>query len=629
MGHAEMRIRLHATRLILSAALAAAALFQSCVGDVAAPKEEPSDWINVPVPPIVRLNVNAIVSDRHGTLYLGADNGASLWRSTDRGLTWTEKTGGLNTLFAVQALLVKDGETIFAALRGGGVFISRDHGESWKQINNHLTDIETYSLCAAPGGAVLAGTENGRIFRSENDGGVWAEVETDSIQDMVLSFVTDSAGTVYAACRSQGVFCSADSGRTWSRSSSGLENLFVICLAIDGEGHPVAGTWHYGLYRCAGVGEPWVRIDGDALSGIAIYEIAADRSGAIYVSTEDHGVFRSPDGGDSWEKGDVGLQGLEVASLLPAGNTLIAGTLNYGVFLSNDDGTTWNPSRAYHPVDPFRYDDFWSASSLAIDSCGAYYLFNDLGIHRSGDGGETWVRACHGINRYIKCLAVHPDSYLLAGTDNGIYLSSDSGYSWSPANTSSTARIWVFALDVATNGTVFGGTDKGVLRFADRCASWECVFDSAKATALSTGSASRIYVGTENAGVFGSNDDGDTWRRMTDSVRVFSIAADRVGNVFAITDGGILCSGDDGNSWKTLPPDVQYFAGVAAAPGGEIAILSNSAGEICLSEDLFATWKVELTPFRASSIFLSPDGYLFFNELTLPGGMHRSRNALY
>jgi photosystem II stability/assembly factor-like uncharacterized protein len=637
MGRIDMRIRLNPILLVLAAALPVAALVQSCVGDTAKPEEEPSGWIDVPAPPVVRIDANAIAVDRHGTLFMGGDYDAPLWRSTDRGATWTQKTAGLITRRPVTAFLVKGGETVFAALEQAGVFISRNRGESWTQVNNHLTDLSVRSLVAAADGSIVAGTSNGKIFRSSNDGGVWVEVQGHPIWAYMVALAADSAGIIYAGSLGQGVFCSADNGLTWTPSSNGLESLFVLALAIDDEGNVLAGTWANGVYRSAGPGAPWERIDGGAVPA-DVSAIAIDESGAIFAGTHGRGVFRSPDGGYTWERADIGLQGLEIESILCANGVLLAGTSQDGVFRSTDGGSSWSLPRNYYPADPDIHRYVNQRESLSVDSCGTYYLLTELTIYRSRDAGVTWTRASGDISERFTCLVVHPNSSLLAGTWRGIYVSNDSGDSWSIADTSSAGIMTVYALEVARNGTVFGWTDKGVLRFADGCSSWEPVFVEENITAIGTGSAGRVYVGTFRAGAFASNDYGDTWRRMTDSLRIHSIEADRVGNVFVSSPIGILCSGDEGETWRTIDldgeddpptPAIPYYNyGMAVAPGGEIAIAYGTPEMLYISEDCFSSWKTETVPFGYISLCLSPGGYLFAVEQNLPV-IHRSRNALY
>jgi photosystem II stability/assembly factor-like uncharacterized protein len=629
---AEMKIQLKAVRSILSMALTAAVLCQSCVRNVEPQEEELAEWRDIPIPPIVHMSASALVSDVQGTLFLGTDWGPKLWRSTDSGRTWTEKTLGINPCCGVHSLLVKGGETVFAALGGGGVFISRDRGDSWIQANNHLTDLNIQSLGTAPDGEILAGMSNGGIFRSENDGGVWVEVEGALIGRTVTAFATDSAGIIYAGCWGQGVFLSTDSGRTWMPSSNGLDslNFYIRCLAIDNEGYILVGTNGGAIYRSAGGGEPWARIDRGAASGSgAILAIATDREGCIFAGTSGNGAIRSRDGGDSWERANIGLQGLEVTSFLCADDLLLAGTYPYGVFRSTDGGMSWSSARDYFPNDPKYFQSLWSPNSLSIDSCGTYYLRNNEFIYRSRDGGETWIRACCGISGSLNCLAIHPNSSILVGTNAGIFISNDSGDSWSRADTFSINSRKVLALEVAGNGAIYGRTDTGVLKSTDGGSSWEYVLNRTAVRSISTGSDGCIYLGTDFEGVIASSDYGSTWRRITDSLRVFSIDADLIGNVLVSYEDGILCSCDRGDTWKVIQGGRGLFwYTVLAAPGGEVALIFDDDGTLRISEDCFSTWRDVPVPYTRASMFLSPDGHLFFSERNQPG-LHRSRDALF
>ena len=628
MGHPETKKRLNAARLILSAALAAAVLCQSCVRNVEPREEELSQWMDVPVPPVVSLTAYACASDVHGTLFLGADWNPNMWRSTDRGRTWTQKTLGINPCCRVSAILAKGGDTVFAALMGGGVFISRDRGDSWIQVNNHLTDLNISSLAAAADGQIMAGTAAGRIFRSPNDGGVWVEVE-GPVGREVSTLVVDSAGTLYAGCGWEGVFSSTDNGETWTQSMNGLENISARCLAIDHEGRILLGTYEGGIYRSAGAGEPWVRIDQGTTTA-AVNSIAIDPAGCVFAGTDGDGVICSRDGGDSWERADTGLQGLSVISLLCTNDILLAGTWGEGVFRSTDGGGSWALPRNYFPLDPDRYHSFWSFNALSVDSSGTYYLVNRYSILRSRDHAETWIRACYGLKSWPTCLAIHPNSSILAGTDAGIYISNDSGDSWSRADTLPSDSMEVHAIEVAGDGAAFAHTEAGVVRSMDGGSSWEYVSKRTDVTSISTGSNGCVYFGTFYEGVMGSTDYGDTWRRMTDSLLVYSIDADLIGNVFVVSEEeGILRSHDRGDNWSVfLEGRGYYFYQMIASPGGEIALFFDDGGTLYISEDAFSSWRTVSVPFQNATMSLSPDGYLFFSKRFSPG-LHRSKHPLF
>jgi photosystem II stability/assembly factor-like uncharacterized protein len=623
------KTRSTASRLPLWAILVAVLLCQSCVRDLEFPEEAPGAWVDVPSPPVLSMSAAVCVSDGSGTLYLGASPG--VWRSSDRGETWTEGSVGLNAARAVRALVAKRGAPVFAALDGGGVFVSRDRGDHWIQVNNHLTDLDVLSLAAGPGGELIAGTENGAIFRSNDEGGVWTMVEGRPTGGSIDFLVTDSVGTVYAASRGRGVFFSTDGGLTWTPSAEGLDDLYVLYLALGADGSILTGGRGGSVYRAPGPGAPWTHIDKGATHAF-IYAVAADEAGDIFAGTYNDGVIFTRDGGATWEKSKIGLGGLEINSLVCTGGVIVAATSGAGALRSTDGGRSWILPRKYRSIDPGRSSPF---TSISVDSCGTYYVLKGSRLLRSRDGGRTWMRADGDQFGIINCLAIHPGSALLAGTIFGIFVSFDSGESWSRADTLGYPDDnQVMALDVAAGGMAFGYTSSGVLRSPDGCSSWGYALEQQSITCLCTGADSCVYIGTAGEGVLGSIDGGTTWRRLTDTRPIASISADRAGNVFVISESGyasakILCSSDRGESWKTVHLGGGYLSYRAiAARGGEMALILDEEGTLYESEDCFSTWSTVQTPFLNGEMFLSPDGRLFINE-AFRAGLHRSREPLF
>ena len=612
-----MEKRRQASRVVSAIAAAAALLCQSCVNDVSLPQEPTMEWTEILVPQYCsNLDVTALASDEHGALYQGtmADY-PMIWRSDDQGRTWEMKARGINPCCAVTSLLAKGTEIIFAGLSGGGIFISRDRGESWTQINNHLTDLHIRSMATLFGGEIFAATDSGRIFRSANDGGVWSQVEDESIETPVNALAADSAGIIYAGCLGQGIFISENGGGSWRESSDGLANLSVRCLAVQRDGYVLAGTDGGGIYRSAGGGEPWVRIDRGATES-DIYAITIDASGYIFAGTNGEGVIRSGDGGDSWERADNGVQGLRIISLLYADGVLHAGTVHYGSFRSINQAGSWSGPMEYRNLD--EWGSNYGFIFFMTDSSDTYYLLNGQAVFRSSDCGTTWVRACRGLSSHyepdknIYCLGVRPNGSIFAGTDEGIFVSTDYGNRWTRSDTFSTEPPSVRRIEVTANGVIFGDSREGILRSADGGSSWDYVYDRA-AQCMSAGADSSIYLGTSHGGVMRSTDCGSTWQQVTDSMDVYSIDADRVGNVFATHYGNsFLLSRDGGDSWRAISwPGLYEVRQVLAAPGGGTALVVGSGRKLFMSYDCFSNRTTIDTPYDLADAYLSPRGYLF------------------
>ncbi len=618
------------TGLLLVTAAGAVILHNSCVDNAVLPEEEAIAWIEIPVPrSACNLYALSLASNGRGVILHGAKASHNLWRSNDRGEMWEEKDLGLNPHCDVTVLLVKGGDKVFAGLSGGGIFLTHDDGDTWTQVNNHLTDLDIRSMTASAGGDIMAGTDNGRMFRSADDGGLWTQVMEESIETPVSALAADSAGILYAGCLGQGVFISEDGGVSWIEHMDGLENLDVRCLTVHGGGSIMAGTNGGGIYRSPGGTEPWTRIDGGATES-DITAISSAPSGNVFAGTNGDGVIRSRDGDDSWERADNGLQGLEIRSLLCDDGIVLAGTNYCGLFRSLDGGESWIAPKEHE-------SDYFAPRNcrwFSIDSSGSYYLLRDRDIIKSSDGGGSWVRACHGIadsyypDTDLHCIAVHPDGPLFVGTDSGIFVSADHGNLWSRADTFSAEPPAVALIEVAANGIIFCCTKRDLLRSDTGGASWEYVNEESSIKCICSGSGGCVYLGTDH-GIMRSTDDGETWAQVTDSLWINSIDTDRAGTVLATSHRAVLRSRDRGDTWKLLPMEfITPLQRILSAPGGEIAIILDYTGNLYLSYDEFSSWTLDNTLPSGDRLFFGPDGHLFIISIW-EAGLHRSNRPLF
>jgi hypothetical protein len=175
------------------------------------------------------------------------------------------------------------------------------------------------------------------------------------------------------------------------------------------------------------------------------------------------GVFKSVDGGGSWNPASTGLTSANVYTLAidpatPA--TLYAGT-NDGVFKSTNGGGIWsaiNTGLTSLNVQDLAIDPATPATLYAGTTAG--------GVFKSVDGGERWNPANTGLtNVSVQALAIDPaaPTRLYAGTDGGgVFKSTNGGESWSAFNAGLTNTVvYALAVDPATPATLYAGTYGG------------------------------------------------------------------------------------------------------------------------------------------------------------------------
>jgi hypothetical protein len=159
-------------------------------------------------------------------------------------------------------------------------------------------------------------------------------------------------------------------------------------------------------------------------------------------------------------------------------------------------------------------------------------------VYKSTDRARSWVRADSGLPSHVRVNALGIiDGVNLAGTDAGVFRSTDAAGNWRPTRFSDGTSVRV--LDFATMGSqVFAASDgSGVLVSADGGANWNST------AGLTTGKvrcllASRdaLYAGLDEGGVRRSVDAGRSWQSLTNGLpakaQVFALAAVE-GQVFA------------------------------------------------------------------------------------------------
>ena len=286
-------------------------------------------------------SIQALTSVGNDLVYAGSF-GLGLFRSEDRGATWTKSGQGVTDPFILTLTTGKDG-AIYAGTFRGGVFRSRDRGKSWQAVNSGLKRLEIKALLAV-GDGVYAGTGDGVYRLAAADR--WSVVTTGLDDILVHALALSSDGTLFAGTSGKGIMRFKAQSTGWVRQQNGLKDHegmtenFIRVLTIDPEGGIYAGTFDGGVFCSADGGITWRPISralpNDSIRGILF------NSRGLFVATG-HGIFKTTDKGRQWVPLNKGLTSMAIQVLIESGaGVLYAGT-SEGAFRSDDDGRTWNP----------------------------------------------------------------------------------------------------------------------------------------------------------------------------------------------------------------------------------------------------------------------------------------------
>ena len=342
-------------------------------------------------------------------------------------------------------------------------------------------------------------------------------------------------GTLLAIGTGKGLFLATrDPSRgRWQVSGPHFPMTGVYAVAIDkrrGVPRLLAGTTssHYGpsVATSDDLGRSWREPDQppiafpvDTGASLArVWQLApggADEPDVVWAGTEPSALFRSTDGGVTYElvrplwahphreRWDAGFGGQAVHTVLPhpqdPAGVLVAMSTG-GVYRPPDGGASWSASntgiRAYFLPD--EWPEFGQCvHKVARDAVrpDRLYAQNHHGVYRSDDGGSSWQSIADGLpSDFGFPMVAHPHRsgvvYTFPLTADGerfpvdhrcrVYRSPDAGGSWEPL----------------TAGLPPGPFYPSVLRDA------MCVDDATTAG---------VYFGTRSGAVYASRDEGDSW----------------------------------------------------------------------------------------------------------------------
>jgi photosystem II stability/assembly factor-like uncharacterized protein len=257
-----------------------------------------------------------------------------IYRSTNGGAKWAKMDSGLANTSVNSLVINKDGDIFVGG--GGGVYRSRDDGNSWVQKSLTITGIDV--LCIAPNQHIFASGYGLGIYRSTDDGDSWTVVDsTASPGEYFRDLAASPNGDLFAGSFGSGVIRSTDDGNTWIKTDS--VNAYPSALAVTPAGYAFMGTWHDGMYRSSDSGESWTQIN-NGLSTNWVYAITYNSLGVLFAGSMGDGVYKSTDNGDSWTQINSGLSNFNIRSItVDSDGYVYAATDGAGVFRSTQSTT--------------------------------------------------------------------------------------------------------------------------------------------------------------------------------------------------------------------------------------------------------------------------------------------------
>jgi photosystem II stability/assembly factor-like uncharacterized protein len=480
--------------------------------------------------------------------------------------------------------------TFYLGASGGGIWKTEDYGTSWNNVSDGY--FSTPSI--------------GDIAVAQNDANIiYVGTGSDGLRSNVIA--------------GKGMYKSIDGGDTWQ--PIGLDDTGHIgAVEINPENHNVVyvaaigqafnANEERGLYKTVDGGRNWEQVlyisDETGISDVEMLpgnpEIVfatawkAERKPWTIISggeNEEGGLFKSVDGGASWDKITEGLPtgliGKMDLALSPADSSIVyllveAPGDEAGLYKSIDQGQTFEQVSDHDGIitRPFYY------ANIDVDPQNPDVVYAmSTGNFISKDGGENWERLAtpHGDNHDMWINPNDPDLYIQAN-DGGANVTHNGGETWSTQFNQPTAELYQVEVDdqypywlyagMQDNGTTIavpsiapygvqhsnrwivdtGGCETGPavpkpgdhnIVYAD-CKGRFGVFDKR------LGTEKGYYVGAAN--MYGQN-PGDLRYRFQ---RVSPIhVSPHDPSVVYHTSQYVHRTTDEGKTWETISPDLTAF----------------------------------------------------------------------
>lgn len=392
------------------------------------------------VPDLASQGVTALAfsegTDGQRTIAAATVDGVAL--SVDGGQSWRTVGHDLGPVLSLLFVPSASGEVLLAGLPRGGVARSLDGGATWAPANEGLSASLLVSLAVPPTFAddntlFAAGLEEG-VTVSTDGGHTW-EPANDGLSDTTVFGVVVPAA--YAEERT--LWAATAAGLFRRRGAAAWEPIrdlpapeaaagVVVGTASDGAPAPVVAALQGGrLVLSEDGGTSW-RTLGNAFGGAEIISLALSPSFAqdrtIFVGTSkpapdgsasDLVLWRSPDGGERWERWLVergeNVLPLAVPATYPASKVIFAGL----------NGRVLKPVPNVQELRAGARRPLWQAAELGSGAVTALatspdylndttlFAATSAGIFVSRDGGESFTPWSEGLEpAAIVALAVSP-----------------------------------------------------------------------------------------------------------------------------------------------------------------------------------------------------------------------------
>jgi len=529
--------------------------------------------------------------------------------------------------------------TMYVGAASGGIWRTTDGGANWVALGDNLPSLAVGAIAIHP-------TDPSIIYIGSGEG----------------SFNIDA---VYGA----GVLKSTDAGATWN--TTGLNwtlsqyrainkividptNPNIIYAATSRNGS------YGGIYKSTNGGTSW----GNYLTGLDIKDLIMhpDSNQVLYCvagypfGTADNGVYKSTNGGTVWTKLTNGLpasntqgrQALAISESSPTtvyvgiSKTISSGAGLLGVYRTTNGGASWS-LRASSPN--FYGGQGWYNNVLAVHPTNSNTIYAaGIDLYKSTDGGTNWSQLTYwsyspGNSQYVHAdhhaFAFHPTNpnTVFAGTDGGLFSSTDAGTSWSALNNGLvTFQFYAMGNSLQRPSECYGGTqDNGTDKYTGSPSWSEVMGGDGGYCVVDYVSPDIVYAETQMGSHYRSTNSGSSWSAIQSGISdygawVTPVVMDPANRLTLYTaTSKVYRTTNSGTNWSAISPDLYFYVStLAVAPSAPSTIYAGCEGDgkVFKTTNTGGSWtdisaglpdryvtRVAVHPTNANTVFVSVSGY--------------------
>ena len=370
-------------------------------------------------------------------------------------------------------------------------------------IGGRIADIE---CPAGNDNTIYVGTASGGVLKSYNGGTTWmnffddngslsiGDIAIDPVDTNIIYVGTGEGGNGVGSVTydGDGIYKSTDGGATWintgienggntGRLAINPENTQIVFAAMLGD--LFQNTSDRGVYRTENGGTSWEKVLFiDDSTGAIDVAINPDDPNIVYATTwqrvrryyrKDYTgfssrIYRSTDGGDTWNQIMTGIPNEEYAkitlAIAPTNTNIIYAAVCGStealkdIYKSTNGGDSWVGLNCADEVDANTQDPWYYGVKVNPNDANKIYWIG-FQCFRSSNGGNTWNKFANSAHVDEQAFYISPvnDNHKIIGTDGGLYFTNDDWVTYSTAQNIPVTQLYTIDIYPGDTSKLIGG----------------------------------------------------------------------------------------------------------------------------------------------------------------------------